>query len=183
MADTINFCNKTLSKIFVTTIIVCSAFHVSGQTCTTSIVKSTDRFTKKVSYYLKNPIVRTSANKKRIFWMDILRDEAETLMLICEVKSAGFGCTEEGSKLYFIFDDDSRLECYNHKTHYSCDGSVFVFLSTKLEWLPHNDELMNKLSNRLVTALRIQSTTDSYEIDINKSEAEKFRTSVKCISQ
>ena len=115
--------------------------------------------------------------------MDIVKDENETLMLICEVKSPDFGCTEEGSKLYFIFDNDSRLECYNHKTHYSCNGSVFVFLSTKLEWLPHNDELLNKLSNLLVTAIRIQSTTNSYEIDINKKEAEKFRTSVKCISE
>ena len=183
MIDKVSFCDKPGLRKIITLIIMCSALHSFGQTCSTSIRKSTDRFTKKVSYYLKNPIERISVSKRRTFLMDILRDEEGTLMLICDVKSSDFGCTDEGSKLYFIFDDDSRLECYNHKTHYTCDGSVYVFLFTKLEYLPHNDELFNKLSNLLVTAIRIASTTNSYEVDINKKEAEKFRTSVKYISE
>lgn len=181
MVDKLNSVSKKGIKIIITLSILCSAFYGYGQKCETSIRKTTDRFTLKVSYYLKNPIERMSANKKMTFLMDILRDESETLMLICDVKAPGFGCTDQGSKLYFIFDDGSRLECYNHNS-YTCDGSVFVFLRTKLDYLPHNDELLNKLSNLLVTAIRIESTTNSYEIDINKEEAEKFRDSVMCIA-
>ncbi len=174
MVDRLNSFSEKGMKIIITLSIVCSAFYGFGQKCETSIRKSTDRFTKKVSHYLKNPIERISANKKRLFLMDILRNESETLMLICDVNSSDFGCTDEGSKLCFIFDDDSRLECYNHKTHYTCDGSVYVFLATKLEYLPHNDELLNKLSNLLVTAIRIESTTNSYKIDINKKEVKNL---------
>lgn len=183
MDDTEKFYSKNRLKKIIILIAVFFSLNGFGQKCDSSIIKSTDRFTNKVSYHLKNPIERILTNKKRTFLMDILRDEAGTLTLICDVKSFDFGCINEGSKLYFIFDDNSRLECYNHNTRYTCDGTVFIFLSTKLEYLPHNDTLLNKLSNFLVTALRIESTTNSYEIDINKNEAAKFRTSVKCISE
>ena len=162
-----------LTYIFLTSQAVC-------QDCTRFVVKDVDRFTDKVTYSLKYPIKRLSSKKALLLLLDISKDTDGTLTLLCNIKVPGFGCTDKTSKIYFIFNDNSKYDCQN-LNDFSCDALLLLFLSSPKEYLPQEKLLLSKLSTIGISAIRISGTSDIYELDLTKDESEKFRQSVKCI--
>ena len=82
-----------MSKIiFFSAIFLMFFTNLFSQKCNASITKDVDRFTKKVSYKLLYPIQRLTTNKKRLFYMNVFKDEEGTLTLILDVKASDFGC-------------------------------------------------------------------------------------------
>ena len=178
MKETLFKKKKNMLKVLVLIIITLLAprFTAVSQVCDSLILKETDKFTDKVSYRIKSELIKMDGQYIRLF-VSISKTESGAPIFFLMVKERGFGCTDEGNDIYFLFTDGTKAT-FKNNADFSCDGSSSIYLD---KYHKQNKELKDMLMAKTLSALKINSRTSSYQTDIDLEDAEKFRLGAKCL--
>lgn len=165
-----------MKKLFWTAFILMFTVNASGQICDSLIKKEVDKFTEIVSYSFKEGSRFEKKGEKMHFIMTMDRTE-DLIGIFFLIKERGFGCVDDGQMVYFIFSDGSK-EKYKNSNSFTCDG--MIFLSFGKNYKP-NIPLKNSLTQKKITAIRVESRSSSFETEIPDQDGEKFKQAAECL--
>ena len=153
-------------------------FISNGQNCDNFINKSTDKFTDKTYWEMKNKVVINNdyENSSIRIEVDALGDK--TLTFSATIKSPEIGCIDEGIDAYFLFADGTKFQCVTHNS-YNCKGRVTIFLSSMIG----NKKLRKLLSEKLLSSFRISGKGVFFQTDISAADAENLKGSLNCLKE
>jgi hypothetical protein len=160
---------KTLLALFVFPLLCYS------QDCQNLIKKGINHA--KDTITLSYPIRKLSQSKCIVFYMDIQDTNDGDILLLIQITDDNFGCTDDGSKIYLLFTDNTMQTFSN--TSLNCKGFSMGFIERE-----HHEEQKSyeeALCNKTIKAIKVESINNAYETAVMAPQAEQFRQSAKCL--
>jgi hypothetical protein len=146
-----------------------------AQNCDSVIKKSIDNSTTD-TITLASPIRVITKNGTVAFYMDIQNMHNGTIILYMQVIDDNYGCTDDMSKIYIMFSDNTTQTFYN--TAIDCKGISMCFIEKDHHKQKDYEET---LSQKIIKAIKVEGMERDYETPINKMEAEQFQVSANCL--
>lgn len=141
--------------------------------CSDYIITETDKMTGKTSIYSKNIVVSDDGVKTG--FLIFLIPTKETIILSIRVSGAG-NCIDKGSKVNFLFSDNSKLEMYNHGD-FNCKANVTLYLGGPLG----NKSDLHNMETKKIKAMRVWTEDGYVEKDFTDENADDFYNTFQCI--
>ena len=154
---------------------LCWAATCAAQNCDSFIVIRKDKFTDVEELSMTRPIVKESPGNGTVT-LQVLPTRNKSIILDATVRNQTFGCTDEKGMLYFIFDHKERFSLHN-QAKINCKGQSIVYVTGGLA----SKEFRTLLQKKKLTAIRITSREDSYEVDLDERDGLELNRAFNCM--
>jgi hypothetical protein len=162
-------------KAIILLSLLCCAASGLAQNCDSFLVVKKDKFTDVQEVAMMRPVIKEGAGNGTLT-LQVLPTRNKSIVLDATVKSASFGCTDEKGMLYFIFDNKEKISLHN-QAKINCKGQSLVYVTGGLA----SKELRTLMQKKKITAIRITSREDSFEVDLDEREGTELHRALNCM--
>lgn|GEM_PF-5153720 len=142
-----------------------------------SLLKKSSNTTSRDTITLAHPIKVLSDSKALAFYMDIQAITDKDILLYIQVTGDYFGCTDEASKIYLLFTDNTTQTFSN--VSMNCKGFSMSFI--KHDGRHERKDYEAALAEKTIKAIKVESMNTFYMTPVNYVQAEQFRLSAQCL--
>lgn len=141
--------------------------------CSLLIESNVDKFTDEKSWSNKTPIIiKSGSGTIELFCIKLASKDA---FITFHGTSVKFGCTDENSKIYFLFDDNTKYT-YTSQSEFGCDNTITSYISGSIG----DTALENFILNKPIKAIRISTMTGIIDFDIPKNTGADIKSIFNC---